>query len=581
MKKIIISILSCLIISNSFAQVINYQLATYVLPSGDTLSFALKDDGTAVLASYGIANLETYAEGGTYRYSVMTQYKPGYSTQNPANQLGTCHYLNEHVSNYNGICRDLVIPSSITFPSGATFTVTEIGGKAFKHQDCIKSIEIPNTVNKVWSDAFFHCRNLETVIFRNGGDSEILIFAGTFAACYSLRKVVLPSHGTRFYGGGVFYDDSIDTVIINGNCYESELYNNMGQTIPFAPQFYHEEKSWDSQDYGGPATALVFANNVREFKIRISNEIGGDTLILPRGMTCLTDFKSSYRHVILPDSLESFGVIQLDYASELTIPDGVDTSIWIHYIVSVNDRQRIWGKRLRKLTIGKNITRIIYRCSAEQNDWTSSIYHPDVLDTIIIRTRKLRNNGMNINSFPRDHNIDITIPCGELSIYREMVGTSAVHLIMHEDTNCNVMVTTQSDNETYGIVEGGGWYPIYSNATLTAIPNEGYQFIRWSNGQTNNPTNIYLTNDSSITAFFQPTTEITTTSLDKYIIYSVGNMIIILGAKGNAISIIDAQGRIVYEASVSKDQESIPINTSGIYFVKVGTLPARKVCIIP
>ena len=38
--------------------------------------------------------------------------------------------------------------------------------------------------------------------------------------------------------------------------------------------------------------------------------------------------------------------------------------------------------------------------------------------------------------------------------------------------------------------------------TFTAIPNDGYQFVRWSDGSTDNPRTIYLDKDTAMTAIF-------------------------------------------------------------------------------
>lgn len=64
-------------------------------------------------------------------------------------------------------------------------------------------------------------------------------------------------------------------------------------------------------------------------------------------------------------------------------------------------------------------------------------------------------------------------------------------------------ITVQSDNTTLGNVSGGGSYSYLSNRTITATANYGYHFSHWSDGDTNNPRAITLTQDTSFTAYFE------------------------------------------------------------------------------
>ena len=64
------------------------------------------------------------------------------------------------------------------------------------------------------------------------------------------------------------------------------------------------------------------------------------------------------------------------------------------------------------------------------------------------------------------------------------------------------MVTATPSDEAMGTVTGGGEYGEGSVATLTATPNAGYKFVNWSNGSTDNPLVLEVTEDVEITANF-------------------------------------------------------------------------------
>ncbi len=54
-----------------------------------------------------------------------------------------------------------------------------------------------------------------------------------------------------------------------------------------------------------------------------------------------------------------------------------------------------------------------------------------------------------------------------------------------------------------GSVTGGGTYEYGSSVTLTAIPNTGYKFKQWSDGNTDNPRTVTVTGDVTYTAEFE------------------------------------------------------------------------------
>lgn len=60
-----------------------------------------------------------------------------------------------------------------------------------------------------------------------------------------------------------------------------------------------------------------------------------------------------------------------------------------------------------------------------------------------------------------------------------------------------------TDSE-HGSVEGGGSYDLGAIATLTAIPDEGYSFESWSDGNTDNPRTITVDGNIELAVKFTP-----------------------------------------------------------------------------
>lgn len=48
------------------------------------------------------------------------------------------------------------------------------------------------------------------------------------------------------------------------------------------------------------------------------------------------------------------------------------------------------------------------------------------------------------------------------------------------------------------------FYPDSTTQTITAVPNRGYKFSRWNDGNTDNPRSIFVTQDTAFTALFEP-----------------------------------------------------------------------------
>lgn len=67
----------------------------------------------------------------------------------------------------------------------------------------------------------------------------------------------------------------------------------------------------------------------------------------------------------------------------------------------------------------------------------------------------------------------------------------------------NYTVTVASNNSSWGVVSGGGSYAYGTVITLSAVPNTGYRFVQWQDGNTQMNRNITVTSNASYTATFE------------------------------------------------------------------------------
>ena len=85
-----------------------------------------------------------------------------------------------------------------------------------------------------------------------------------------------------------------------------------------------------------------------------------------------------------------------------------------------------------------------------------------------------------------------------------------------KETYYNVQLTINN-----GIISGGGIYKSGEKITLSVIPNEGYHFTQWSDGNTDNPRTIIITQDTTLTAICE---------INKYIISLSAENGVVIGA---------------------------------------------------
>jgi hypothetical protein len=64
------------------------------------------------------------------------------------------------------------------------------------------------------------------------------------------------------------------------------------------------------------------------------------------------------------------------------------------------------------------------------------------------------------------------------------------------------VVILNTNNNQWGEVAGGGMYTDNTTITITATPYDGYSFLRWSDGNTDNPRTLTVTKDITLTAEF-------------------------------------------------------------------------------
>ena len=145
---------------------------------------------------------------------------------------------------------------------------------------------------------------------------------------------------------------------------------------------------------------------------------------------------------------------------------------------------------------------------------------------------------------------------------RTIVVTEDVELMAEFAIN-QYEVEVKSDEN--GCATGSGTYDYGTEVTIEAIANEGYHFVEWSDGNTENPRTIVVTEDVELTAEFElDGTPVDNVDESSVIVYVQDGVIYVEGIDAD-YNVFDASGRLIYTGCDTQLQ--LP---RGVYVIAVG-----------
>jgi hypothetical protein len=145
---------------------------------------------------------------------------------------------------------------------------------------------------------------------------------------------------------------------------------------------------------------------------------------------------------------------------------------------------------------------------------------------------------------------------------RSIVVTEDVELMAEFAINQYEVTVTATEN---GIVTGGGTYDYGTEVIIEALANEGYHFVKWSDGNTENPRTIVVVEDIELRAEFElDGTPVDNVDESSVMIYVQNGVIYVEGAETD-YHVLDAAGRLIY---LGRDAQLLL--PRGVYVVVVG-----------
>ena len=293
-------------------------------------------------------------------------------------------------------------------------------------------------------------------------------------------------------------------------------------------------------------------------------------LVIPDSVTIIESFAftgcSGLTAVTIPNSVTSIGLNVFSDCSGLTSVTFNATNCMEMGFGSINGYDYSVFKgctNLTTLTIGENVTNIpsyaFYKCNNLTAITFEGRFPPAIGEKAFY----------NVPS-----NVSVTIPCGTLALYAARLPST-----WNNYTETTLSFAAQSADESMGTVQVLNEPTCTNpNAVLNAVPASGYRFDHWSTGSTQNPYSLTVTTDTVITAYFVSeggTETIEDIKTDDVNIYVKDGRIVVEGTT-EEYSIYDITGRMVAHSHGA--EVSSPLSC-GVYLVKVGLRPARKVVV--
>ena len=374
-------------------------------------------------------------------------------------------------------CKATIIPNS----------VTSIGNGAFWGCSSLTSITIPNSVTSIGDDAFNWCTSLTSITIPNSVTS---IGDGAFIWCTSLTNVTIPNSVTSigdytFYGCTSLTNATIpDSVIYIGNYAFYGCTSLTNVTIPDSVIYIGNYAFYECSSL---TSVIIIPNTVTSIgNYAFYGCTSLTNVTIPNSVTSIGDYTFANCHIdtlnmghFVPFYLEANG--GLLFANIINIPCG---ATW-HYQVR-------WGG-------GGNYHEpdpAVLTLSALDNNGTVTIESQNTQqNTLCIGSTAFIQATANYGYHFMQWDNGNTANPDTL----HLIGDSTVTAIFAKNL---YSVTGISQDDIQGTVTGSNTVEYLDTVTLTVIPNYGYHFSQWNDGNTDNPRMVTATQDFTFTAQF-------------------------------------------------------------------------------
>ena len=488
---------------------------------------------------------------------------------------------------------EVTIPNAVTYIGSGAFSgctgltevtipnaVTEIGFRAFSGCTGLTEVTIPNAVTHIGDGVFAYCTGLKKVIWNARNVQNFLHNYSTypFLSCKQLTDFVFGEEVEHIPALLCCELASLKNLVI-GNSVTSIGISAFDGCSGLTEVIWNARNVQDFQDNSSRPfsgcdrlTDFVFGEEVEHIPDYLCYQLTSlNTIVIPNSVTSIGtnafSFCSGLKTVTIPNSVTDIGDEAFYYCTgltEVTIPNsvtsigsgtfedcsGLKTVTIPNSVTDIGDEAFYYCTGLKTVTIGNSVKSIgdkaFYHCSSLEHVTSKAVTPPQIW-------------AMTFD----DYGMPFYVPAGCKPKYAEAEYWNNFTDIRETGVTLHT-VTANATDETMGYVMGAGEYPQGSTATLVAVPFGQNYFVRWNDGNTDNPRTITVTGDMTFTAEFAPAgSAVETLENGERGIYATGRTLHVENG-GESYRVYTAAGRLVYTGNDS----SVTLSAPGMYIVR-------------
>ena len=419
--------------------------------------------------------------------------------------------------------------TNVTIGSG----VTSIGGSAFYNCTGLTSVTIPNSVTSIGGSAFYNCTNMTNVTMSN---SVTFIGSRVFYGCTALPVVdniryagtylvepidkTLSSYtikeGTKWIGYESFSDcTNLTSIIIPNSVTNIEMWAFKKCSSLTSVEIPNSVTSIGGCSFYQCAslTGLTIGNSVISIGGSAFNGCSGLMSIeIPNSVTNIGErafYKcSTLTSVTIGNSITSIGEDAFYGCFGLTSVHISDIAAWCAISFSNNSSNPLYNANHLYLNEAEIVDLIIPDSVTSIGDYAFSSCSN--LKSVICNAQIPPTLGIGV--FAYCNPMPIYVPCGRIENYQSAWEGKIVDGSTFQYQDYPYSIIGLANNETMGYV---GLPLTICDGTITAFSNYGYHFTQWSDGITENPRIVEITQDTTFMAIFSSNTySITTEALE-------------------------------------------------------------------
>ncbi len=172
---------------------------------------------------------------------------------------------------------------------------------------------------------------------------------------------------------------------------------------------------------------------------------------------------------------------------------------------------------------------------------------------------------------------NVSVQGGNILLFDDVSLTATDYTPMPQYT-----VTVLSAADTMGTVSGGGTFDYGTSITIAATPAEGYRFVQWDDGPTENPRTIVVVADTTYTARFEAVEVQGIATVDADVVRTrvQGHSIVVESPAGCEVSLFDMSGRQLAATRSAGTTLRLQVPAAGVYMVRTSATTTHKVVVV-